>query len=474
PYQAAVAEDDRGPVWLFSGQGSQWAAMGAELLGKEPVFAATIARLEPLIQAESGFSVSEAISAPETVTGIDRVQPTLFAMQVSLAATMASYGVKPGAVIGHSMGEVAAAVVSEALSLEDGVKVICRRSQLMLRISGAGAMASVDLPAQQVVAELADREIDDVVLAVVASPQSTVVGGATETVRQLIAEWSDRGLMAREVAVDVASHSPQVDPILDDLADALEDLSPRTPVVPLYSSVSFDPREKPVMDADYWVDNLRHTVRFAAAVQAALDDGYRVFGELAPHPLLVYPAEQTARSLDIPMVALAGMRREQELPHGLRDFVGDVYTAGGAVDFSVLYPAGALVDVPLPSWTRQSYLLDLSAQAQGQSGHTVAVHPLLGAYVRLTEEPVRHIWQADVGTEAQPWIADHQVRHVAVYPGAAYCEMALSASAAVFGEGSAVEDISFEQLLTLGETTPISATATVKSADALEFVVETH
>lgn len=125
--------------------------MGAELLGKEPVFAETIARLEPLIHAESGFSVTDAISAPETVTGIDRVQPTLFAMQVSLAATLASYGVRPGAVIGHSMGEVAAAVVSEALSLEDGVKVICRRSQLMLRISGAGAMASVDLPAQQVV-----------------------------------------------------------------------------------------------------------------------------------------------------------------------------------------------------------------------------------------------------------------------------------------------------------------------------------
>lgn len=475
PYPAAVAQDDRGPVWLFSGQGSQWAGMGAELLGKEPVFAETIARLEPLIHAESGFSVTDAISAPETVTGIDRVQPTLFAMQVSLAATLASYGVRPGAVIGHSMGEVAAAVVSEALSLEDGVKVICRRSQLMLRISGAGAMASVDLPAQQVVSELADRDIHDVVLAVVASPQSTVVGGATETVRQLIAEWSDRGLMAREVAVDVASHSPQVDPILDDLADALEDLTPRTPVVPLYSSVSFDPRERPIMDADYWVDNLRHTVRFAAAVQAALDDGYRVFGELAPHPLLVYPAEQTARSLDIPMVALAGMRREQELPHGLRDFVGDLYTAGGAVDFSVLYPTGQLVDVPLPSWTRRSYLLDLSAQAQqGHGTHTVAVHPLLGAHVRLAEEPERHIWQADVGTVGQPWIADHQVRHVAVYPGAAYCEMALSAAAAVFGEGSAVQSISFEQLLTLGESTPISATATAKSADILEFVVETH
>ncbi|MBA0045039.1 type I polyketide synthase [Mycobacteroides sp. LB1] len=474
PHQPAVAQDDRGPVWMFSGQGSQWAGMGAELLTKEPVFAATIARLEPLIAGESGFSVTEAISAPETVTGIDRVQPTLFAMQVSLAAAVTSYGITPGAVIGHSMGEVAAAVVSGALSLEDGVRVICRRSRLMSRIAGSGAMASVDLPAQQVVSELADRGIHDVVLAVVASPQSTVVGGATETVRELIAEWSDRGLMAREVAVDVASHSPQVDPILDDLADALEDLTPQTPVIPLYSSVTFDPREQAVMDADYWVDNLRHTVRFATAVQAALDDGYRVFGELAPHPLLVYPAEQTARGLEIPMVALAGMRREQALPHGLRGFVGDLHAAGSAVDFSVLYPSGELVDVPLPTWTRQSYLLSSASSAQqAQGGHTVSVHPLLGAHVRLAEEPERYIWQADVGTAAQPWIADHQVRHVAVYPGAAYCEMALSAARAVFGESAAVHDVSFEQLLTLGETTPISATATVKTPGSVDFVVET-
>ena len=131
PYQAAVGQDDRGPVWVFSGQGSQWAAMGADLLANEPVFAATVAELEPLIAAESGFSVTEAMTAPETVTGIDRVQPTLFAMQVALAATMKSYGVRPGAVIGHSLGEVGGGRRRGALSLEDGVRVICRRSRLM-------------------------------------------------------------------------------------------------------------------------------------------------------------------------------------------------------------------------------------------------------------------------------------------------------------------------------------------------------
>src|SRR6478609_8266215 len=205
PYQAAVGRDDRGPVWVFSGQGSQWARMGAELLATEPVFAATVAEAEPMIARESGFSVTEAISALETVTGIERIQPAIFTMQVALAATMKSYGVQPGAVIGHSMGEAAAAVVAGALSLEDGVRVICRRSRLMSTIAGSGAMASVELPAQQVLSELMARGVSDVVIAVVASPESTVIGGATETVSDLVAAWEERDVMAREVAVDVAS-----------------------------------------------------------------------------------------------------------------------------------------------------------------------------------------------------------------------------------------------------------------------------
>ncbi|ORA04324.1 hypothetical protein BST12_29535, partial [Mycobacterium angelicum] len=147
-----------------------------------------------------------------------------------------------------------------------------------------------------------------------ASPQSTVIGGATQTVRDLVAAWEARDVMAREVAVDVASHSPQVDPILDDLYEVLSDITPLSPQVPYFSATSFDPREEPYCDANYWVDNLRQTVRFAAAVQAAMEEGYRVFTELSPHPLLMHAVDQTARSLDMSVAALAGMRREQPLP----------------------------------------------------------------------------------------------------------------------------------------------------------------
>ncbi|MGH3551406.1 MAG: sulfolipid-1 biosynthesis phthioceranic/hydroxyphthioceranic acid synthase, partial [Mycobacterium sp.] len=473
PYRAAVGQDDRGPVWIFSGQGSQWASMGAELLATEPVFAATVAEAEPLIAAESEFSVTAVMSAPETVTGIHRVQPTLFAMQVALAATMRSYGVRPGAVVGHSMGEAAAAVVAGALSLEDGVRVICRRSRLLARLVGAGAMASVELPAQRVRKELTARGVTDVTLSVVASPQSTVVGGTTRTIHDLVATWEARDVMAREVAVDVASHSPQVDPILAELADVLAELTPMTPEVPFYSATLFDPRERPVCNGAYWVDNLRHTVRFAAAVRAALEDGYRVFAEVAPHPLLTRAVEQTAQSLDMPVAALAAMRREQTL-HGLRGFLTDLHNAGAAVDFSVLYPRGRLVDAPLPAWTHRQLLLTRDGRDhQAPGACTVAVHPLLGPHVRLREEPERHAWQAEVGIKALPWLADHQINNVAAFPGAAYCEMALTAAHATLGEASEVRDIHFEQMLLLDDETPVAAAAAVQAPGVINFEVET-
>jgi polyketide synthase 5 len=475
PYQAAVGQDDRGPVWVFSGQGSQWAQMGAELLATEPVFAATVAAAEPLIAREAGFSVTDALTAPQIVTGIDRIQPTLFTMQVALAATMRSYGVRPGAVIGHSLGEAAAAVVAGALSLEDGVRIICRRSRLMSRIAGAGAMASVELPAQQVLSELLTRGVNDAVVAVVASPQSTVIGGATQTVRDLVAAWEQRDVMAREIAVDVASHSPQVDPILDELTDVLAELHPMTPEVPFYSATLYDPRERPVCDAGYWAHNLRHMVRFAPAVQAALEDGYRVFAELAPHPLLTHALEQTARSLDMPLAALAGMRREQPLPSGLRGFVADLHSAGAAVDFSVLYPSGRLVDAPLPTWTHRRLVFSRGGQeSPTHGGCTVSVHPLLGAHVRLQEEPERHVWQAEVGTVAQPWLGDHRIGNVAVLPGAAYCEMALAAARAVLGEAAEVRDIRFEQALLLDEQTTVGASAALSSPGVVDFTVDTN
>jgi polyketide synthase 5 len=475
PYEAALGYDDRGAVWVFSGQGSQWAGMGAELLANEPVFAATVAQAEPVISSECGFSVTQALSARQAVTGQERIQPTLFTMQVALAATLKAYGARPGAVIGHSVGEAAAAVVAGALSLDDGLRVVCRRSSLMSRIAGAGATASVQLPAQQVLSELAVRGRNDVVVAVVPSPESTVIAGAAATVRELVAAWEQRGVMTSAIPTDVAFHSPQVDPIVDELTTSLADLNPMTPEVPFYSATSYDPRERPVCDARYWASNMRRMVRFAAAVRAALEDGYRVFAELAPHPLLTHAVEQTARSLDTQLATLAGMRRDRELPYGLREFVGQLHSAGAAVDFSALYPNGRLVDAPLPTWTHRRLWFSTDGQdGPPRGGYTVSVHPLLGSHVRLQEESERHVWQAELGTDTQPWLVDHQIHDVPVLPGAAYCEMALAAARTVLGEAAEVRDIRFQQALMLDAQTTVGAVASTETPGVFKFIVETN
>ena len=243
------------------------------------------------------------------------------------------------------------------------------------------------------------------------------------------------------------------------------------PRVPFYSTTLLDQCDRPVCDAAYWVENLRHTVRFGAAMQAAMEDGHRVFAELAAHPLLTHAIEQTAQSLDVPVAVLAGMRREQPLPHGLRTLLADLHSVGAAVDFSVLYPGGRLVDAPLPAWTHRRLLLAPNHLAR--EANTTSVHPLLGAHVQLPEEPERHAWQADVGTAALPWLSDHRIHHVAALPGAAYCEMALAAARTVLGEGSEVRDIRFEQMLLLEDKTQLFALASVASPGVVDFAVET-
>src|SRR6201996_2640751 len=259
-----------GTVFLYSGQGSQWAGMGRQLLVDEPAFAAAVAELEPDFVAQVGFSLRGALEAGEPVVGIERIQPVLVGMQLALTALWRAYGVEADAVIGHSMGEVTAAVVAGALSPADGLKVIATRSRLMSRLSGQGAMALLELDAASTEELLSGYP--DITVAVYASPQQTVIAGPPEQVDAVIAVVDSRGRLARRVEVDVASHHPTVDPILPELRSALADLAPRTPKIPLISTVGQTNGSQPVFDADYWVVNLRKPVRFSQAVSAAAEN----------------------------------------------------------------------------------------------------------------------------------------------------------------------------------------------------------
>ncbi|WP_308205975.1 type I polyketide synthase [Frankia alni] len=470
----AVAGVPRDTVWVFSGQGSQWAGMGRDLLVVEPAFAAAIAEVDPLIRAETGISVLDALRAGEELVGCDRVQPVLFAVQLGLAALWRAHGVRPAAVIGHSMGEVAAAVVAGALSVADGARVICRRSRLLTRIAGAGAMATVGLDRRAVAADLtatgADREVS---VAVLAAPGSTVVAGAAGRIDELVAHWTARGIPAHPVAVDVASHSPQVDPLLGELAEQLAELDPRRPETGFYGTVEDSPRAAPAFDAAYWCANLRRPVRFTDAVAAAAADGHRVFLEISPNPVVAHAIAGSLAGGSRTPVVLPTLRRDGDGQAEFRIALAAAHCAGVPVDWSVLYPDGVIVDVPPLVFDRRRHWIDAPLPGPrtpaATPGHGAAAAPLPGLHSEVPSGPVRHLWRCDVGTAAVGWLADHRVHGRAVLPGAAYCAFALSAAAEVFPDAAPAEvvltETAFEELLDLDDHTDALMTATPKDPD---------
>src|SRR6476620_925007 len=273
-----------GTVFVYSGQGSQWAGMGRQLLTDEPAFAAAVAELEPVFVAQAGFSLQQVLAGGEPVTGIDHIQPVLVGMQLALTALWRSYGVEPDAVIGHSMCEVTAAVVAGALTVAEGLQVIATRSRLMARLSGQGAMALLELDAGDAEALIAEHP--QVTVAVYASPRQTVIAGPPEQIDQLIAMVAGRDRLARRVDVDVASHHPIIDPVLPELRAMLAGLAPKSPSIPIITTVD-SAGPTPAFDAEHWAANLRNPVRFSQAIATA-GQHQATFIEISPHPLLAY------------------------------------------------------------------------------------------------------------------------------------------------------------------------------------------
>ncbi|MFF3322355.1 SDR family NAD(P)-dependent oxidoreductase [Streptomyces sp. NPDC002889] len=466
---AVAAGVSRRPVWVFSGQGSQWPGMGRTLLEREPAFAAALTEADALIGAEAGFSVLDIVSGGAPVTECSRVQPLLFASQIALAALWRAHGVEPAAVVGHSMGEVAAAVVAGALTLADGVRVICRRSSLLTRIAGAGAMATVSLDRAAVEEELDTAHATAAVsVAVLAAPGSTVVAGDTREVERLVAAWESRAIPAHLIAVDVASHSPQVDPLLPDLRTALADLAPEQPRVPFYSTVLSDPRRTPDFDAAYWCANLRSPVRFASAIAAAAADRHQVYVEVSPHPVVTRSVTDSLPRLIENPVVLPTLRRDEEELGTFRTQLAALHCAGVHVDWSKLYAHAELCDVPSLTFDRQRHWADV-ALFPGTSAGMAGGLP--GAHAEVPGEQVRHYWRGDAGTAAVPWLADHRVHADPVFPGAGYCAIALTAGCEVFGAPAQeieVTDVRFLELLQLSAHTELVTSVTVTAADRAE------
>src|SRR3984957_3157350 len=456
-----------GTVFLYSGQGSQWAGMGRQLLAEEPAFAAAVAELEPDFVAQVGFSLRDVLLAGEPVVGIERIQPVLVGMQLALTALWRSYGVEPDAVIGHSMGEVTAAVVAGALSPADGLKVIATRSKLMSRLSGQGAMALLELGAAE--AEKLVAQYPDVTVAVYAAPEQTVIAGPPEQVDAVIAVVDAQGKLARRVEVDVASHHPTVDPILAELKEALADVKPMTPRIPLISTVGQS--DAPKFDADYWVVNLRNPVRFSQAVAAAAAK-HANFVEVSPHPLLSHAINGSLESAKPRGGAQVSATLTRDNPETLT-FHTQLATVRPPSAAAAHNADGAkrLIDLPPTPWQHVRYW----AAPFSSNRQPASAHPLLGTHVELPSGR-EHVFTADVGTDLLPYMLDHKVHGQPVMPGTGFGEIALAAACEALGlpAQSVTVGVEVEQMLPLGDSTQLTTQLSRGEKDGDEIRVEIH
>ncbi|MFC6082861.1 type I polyketide synthase [Sphaerisporangium aureirubrum] len=431
-----LPEPGPGPLWVFAGQGCQWRGMGRELLATEPEFASLVDEVEPIFLAEIGFSPRK-ILAEGDLDGIDREQTMIFVMQLGLARLWNAHGVTPKAVIGHSVGEIAAAVTAGAMSVADGARLICRRSRLLREAEGKGAMVMVGLPFEEAAERLAGRT--DLVAAISSAPGSTVLSGDVAAVEEVVNEWPAEGIVVRRVASDVAFHSPQMDPLAVELAAATADLSFGAPRIPMYTTALPDPRSTPVLDSQYWAANLREPVRLAAATTAAAQDGYRAFLEISPHPVVAHSINETLGDTGFEDVFVGtSLRRNQPERATFLAAVGTAHCHGVGVDWSRLQPDGGLAALPPYPWQHRRHWRD-SYNGEGDNrGHDVHSHTLLGAGTSLAGSRTR-VWRTSLEDANRPYPGSHALGGVEIVPAAVLVNTFLDAIADEGGTLTGVE-----------------------------------
>lgn len=468
--------------FVYAGMGTQWWAMGRELLAESPLFLATIQEIDQSFQPLAGWSILAALQQPEATSQIHETrvaQPAIFAVQVGLTALWRSWGVEPCAIVGHSVGEIAAAYSAGALTLADAVQVIYHRSRLQQTTAGQGTMLAVGLSAAAVAPYVADVQ-DRVAIGAINSPTSVTLAGDAAALRTIGATLDAQKIFNRFLQVEVPYHSPQMDPIRTELIGALQSLAPRQATLPLYSTVTGDRIAGTALGADYWWQNVRQPVRFAEAItHMTAADGAAVthFLEVSPHPVLVRSIQETLRhatnhTVDANAV-IASLRREQPELTTLLTALGQLYTQGYPIAWAQL-TQGHFVRLPSYPWQRERYWLEsaesnhdrlrLGAIQQTAITQRASNHPLLGGQLNLA--PAVQVWEGELDRQALGYLEDHRVQRTVIYPGAGYIEMALAAAQSN-QPTTQLTDITFHKALPLP---PLTADDQASSSPRFQIV----
>ncbi|ROQ82956.1 acyl transferase domain-containing protein [Streptomyces sp. CEV 2-1] len=456
-------------AFVFPGQGSQWAGMAVELLASSTVFADRMRECADALAPFTDWDLLDVVhqrpGAP-TFDEVDVVQPVLWAVMVSLAGLWRACGVEPAAVVGHSQGEIAAACVAGALSLEDGARVVALRSRIIRQdLAGRGGMMSVALPSAQAESMMSGWG-DRLQIAVVNSPSSTVVCGETEALDELYAHLETQGVQARRIPVDYASHSVFVEEIRDRLLAEIAEVTPRPSTTTFYSTVTGGPIDTTALDAGYWYENLRRTVRFEDTTRAMLDDGFTLFVEASPHPGLFIALGETVAAGSANATAVGSLRRHSGGPDRFALSLAEAYVHGAPVDWSLFHDAAPTHRVELPTYAfqRERYWVTAPTGAGDvlTAGLEPAGHPLLGARVSAPDTDALSL-TGRLSLGAHPWLGDHRVGDSAFFPGTGQLELAGYAGDQV--GCPVIDELTLEAPLIVPERGGVAVRVTVGTAD---------
>ncbi|WP_416906077.1 SDR family NAD(P)-dependent oxidoreductase [Micromonospora echinospora] len=442
-HHASVGDGTPKVVFVFPGQGSQWAGMALDLLDSSPVFRSRMEECAAELSRLTDWSIEDVLRGAPDAPAMDRVdvvQPLLFSVMVSLAEVWKACGVRPDAVIGHSQGEIAAACTAGALTLPDAMRLVVARSRGLLAISGLGGMVSVPLSAADT-AQLIEPWADTLSVAALNGASVTVVSGDATSVAELLATCAERGIRARQIAVDYASHCGHVEAVREDLAGALGTIVSHPTEVAFHSTVTGELVDTTNLDADYWYRNLREPVRLAPVVDALITAGYRTFVEVSPHPVLKVVVQDALdratadpdqpSAAGQPGVVVGSLRRDENGPREILTALGGLHAAGVPVDWAALFAGSGAARVELPTYAfqRERFWPEAAGWRAGDvSGAGLAApgHPLLGAAVRLAGDD-EMVLTGRLSVSTHPWLADHVVSGSVVVPGTALVELVVRA-----------------------------------------------